>query len=932
MVNGAEAIVSTGLLGRQAETAQLRAVLRSAQDGQSAVLVIRGGAGVGKSAVLEHALEGTEDMRVLRALGVESEMELAFAALHQLCAPLIGKLRELPAPQRTALETVFGLKVGTPPDRFLVGLAVLSLISLAAEEQPICCAVDDAQWLDRASAQVLGFVARRLLAEPVAFLFAARQSGDELLGLPELELTGLRDSDARSLLDAVTHARLDHRIRDQLVAETRGNPLALVELPRGLTTTQLAGGLGLLTAGTLPGQIEQSFRHRVQELPESTRMLLLIAAADPVGDPTLTWRAAERLGIKVNEALDNGTDGLLTIDERIRFRHPLVRSAVYGSATAADRRTVHLALADVTDPLRDPDRRAWHLATAAAGPDESVAAELERSAERAQGRGGLAATAAFLQRAVILTSDVGRRADRAVAAARASLHAADLGAARRYAEIAAHDAQDEFQDAQALLVRSQIAFAAGLNNEALPLLLEAARQLEPFDMDFARETYLVAWGSAALIAADRDSLEEISQAVVRLPPVSGEPRPLDLVLDGCARLVTSGRAVAIPLLQKAAAAIAELPARDVLTWGWQANGVSGTIWDDEFMRSTYTREVELVRAAGALTELPIHLISLGVAITWTGDFAAADAVVGEGDLVATATGTHLAPNAKLMLSALRGKEAEAVPLITTTMEQAGAVRQLMGVTCANWAAAILYNGLARYELAVQAAQVCTSIGELWVSVWVLPELVEAADRIGDDEVARSALARLWEATEPCGTDWALGILARSRALLADDASAGALFEEAVERLGRTRLRPELARAHLLYGEWARRGGRRDVAGDRLRTAYQMFVSIGMEAFAERARRELQAMGEPVRRTTAHSSAGDDLTPQERQIALMVRAGLSNPEIGARLFLSPRTVEWHLRKVFAKLSITSRRQVREALRDAGWAPDELIDEPADDVRR
>jgi DNA-binding CsgD family transcriptional regulator/tetratricopeptide (TPR) repeat protein len=909
------------LLGRDTECARLRELLSSARSGTSGVLVVRGGAGVGKSAILAHAVGASAGMRVLSATGVESEMELAFAALHQLCAPLLGRLPELPAPQRDALETVFGSRAGAPPDRFLVDLAVLSLVSSAADEQPLFCVVDDAQWLDRASAQVLGFVARRLLAEPIALCFAARQPGEELLGLPELELQGLPDAAARSLLDSVTQTRLDHRIRDQIVAETRGNPLALLELPRGLTTTQMAGGFGLLNAGMVPDRIEESFQRRIAEMPESSRLLLLVAAAEPVGDPVLTWRAAERLGIEVGAALDAGTDGLLAIDERTTFRHPLVRSAVYGGASAADRRAVHLALAEVTDREQDPDRRAWHLASAVAGPDEAVAAELERSAERAQARGGLAATAAFLQRAVAITTDAARRADRAVAAARASLHAADLDAARRYAEIAGREAQDEFQAAQALLIRSQIAFASGLNNEALPLLLEAARRLEPFDMSFARETYLVAWGSAALIAADRESLEEISQAVVALPPVTGEPRPLDRVLDGCARLVTDGRAVAIPLLQEAAKTIAELPTRDVLTWGWQASGVSAAIWDEEFMRSMYTREVELVRAAGALTELPMHLTSLGVAVIWTGDFAAADAIVDEGDLTAAATGTPLAPIAKLMLSALRGREAEAVPLITTSMTAAGEARQLMGVTCANWAAAILYNGLGRYRLAVEAAQVCTQIGELWVSVWVLPELVEAAVRTGDEETARAALERLEDATVPCGTDWALGILARSRALVADDESAEALFDEAVERLGRTRLRPELARAHLLQGEWLRRSGRSEEARGHLRAAYELCAAIGMDAFAERARRELAAAGETVRPRAVHASTDVELTQQERQIALMVGEGLSNPEVGARLFLSPRTVEWHLRKVFAKLSITSRRQVRDALRGVDWAPDE-----------
>jgi DNA-binding CsgD family transcriptional regulator len=880
--------------------------------GASHVLVVCGGPGVGKSALLRHAEQAATGVRVLRAVGVESEMELAFAALHQLCAPLLDRLTDLPGPQRAALETVFGMRAGTPPDRFLVGLAVLSLLSDVSEEGPLLCVVDDAQWLDRASAHVLGFVARQLLAESIALLFGTRQLGHELIGLPQLEVIGLRDADAHTLLDSITHSGLDRRIRDRIVAETGGNPLALLELPRGLTTTGIAGGLGLLNAETLPGRIEQSFLARVEKLPEQTRRLLLVAAAEPLGDPALVWRAAERLGVAPAEALAGGTEGLLQVDDRVTFRHPLVRSAVYGAAEPRDRRAAHLALAEVTDERIDPDRRAWHLASAAAGPDEAVAAELEQSAGRAQARGGLAAMAAFLQRSVALTADASRRADRAVAAADASLQAGDLDAARRFADIAERDARSEFQSAQAHLVGGQIAFASGLNNEALPLLLTAAQRFEPLDMELARETYLVAWGSAALIAADGENLAAISHAVAALPPLTSDPRPIDLVLEGCALLVTEGRAAAIPVLQRAAATLADLPPRDILKWGWQASGVSAAIWDDELMRTMYTREVEVLRAVGALTELPIHLISLGLVTSWVGDFVTAAAIVAEADIAAAATGIPLSFNAKLMLSAMRGREIEASPLITTTMEEAGAARQLMGVTCANWAATVLYNGLARYEQAMSAAQVCIRIPELWVSVWVLPELVEAATRLGQERVARDALERLLEATEPCDTDWAQGILARSQALLSDGAAAEALYSQAVERLGRTKLRPELARAHLLYGEWLRRQGERIAARTQLRAAHEMFVSIGMEAFAERARRELLATGETVRKRTVEAAASDELTPQQRQIALLVRDGLTNPEVGARLFLSARTVEWHLRKIYAKLSISSRGQLRDVL--------------------
>ncbi len=900
-----------GLLGRQSECALLDHIIADLHSGESGVLVMRGDAGVGKSALLRYAMDSASGVRVLRATGVESEMELAFAALHQLCAPLLHRLDGLPGPQRDALETVIGVKNGGPPDRFLVGLAVLGLLAEVSTSERLLCVIDDAQWLDRASAQVLAFVARRLQAEPVVFLFGIREAGHELAGLPELEVVALSPSDSHALLKRVMPAGLDQRISDRIVAETHGNPLALTELPLGQTVTQMAGGLGL-QAATLPGRIEKSFLARIDALPESTRTFLLIASAEPLGDPGVVWRAARRLAIVPETALAGGTDGLLSVEDTITFRHPLVRSAVYSAATAADRRSVHRALATVTDQHLDPDRRAWHLAAATAGPNEAVAAELERCADRARARGGLAAQAAFLQRSVMLSVDASRRAERSIAAADASLQAGDLDAARRFAEIAERDATTDFQGARAHLVRSQIAFASGLNDEALPLLLSAAQRFEPLDMALARETYLVAWGSAALIAADRDNLTRISHAIASLPEVTGEPRPIDLVLEGCASLVVDGRAAAIPVLQRAAAVIADLPDRDVLTWGWQAAGVSGALWDDQLMLTMYTREVDVLRRAGALTELPIHLISLGVATSWSGDFAAASAIVAEADIAAAATGIPLAPNAKMMLGALRGVEADVWPLIATTIEQAGAARQMMGVTCANWAAAILYNGLARYDDAMNAGLVCTQIAELWVSVWVLPEVIEAAVRIDEEQVARDSLDRLVDATQPCGTDWALGILARSRALLDDGPDTDALYNEAIERLGRTNLRPELARARLLYGEWLRRRGKRVDARAQLRAAHEMFEAIGMEAFAERARRELLATGETVRKRTAEAAASDDLTAQEQQIALLARDGLTNPEIGARLFLSPRTVEWHLRKVFLKLSITSRRQLRNVL--------------------
>ncbi|MGN9787876.1 AAA family ATPase [Nonomuraea sp. ZG12] len=888
-------------------------MIAAVRRGESRVLVMHGAPGVGKSALLEYAENSAAGMRVLRAAGVESEMELAFATLHQLCAPLLDRLRNLPAPQRDALETVFGTRAGAPPERFLVGLAVLSLLSDASEGHPLLCVVDDAQWMDRSSAQVLGFVARRLLAESVALVFSSRQRAQDLLGLPELEVTGLKAADAHALLDSVTHTRLDQHIRNRFVAETRGNPLALLELPRELTVTQRAGGFGLLRADTLPSRIEQSFLARIEDLPEQTRLLLLLAAAEPTGDPALVRRAAERLGVTPETAQGNGTDGLLVFGARVIFRHPLVRSAVYGSAKDEDRRAVHLALAEATDATTDPDRRAWHLASATAAPDEAVAAELERSAGRAQARGGLAAAAAFLQRSVALTMDTSRRAERALTAADASLRAGDIDAARRFVDLADRDAQSEFQRVRAHLVRSHIAFSAGFNNEAPPMLLTAAQRLEPFDMDLARETYLIAWASASYGAANRDSLMAISRAMGELPCPEDGPRALDLVLEGYALLITDGRRAALPTLRRAMTAFTDAPLQDIMNWSWAAGGLTALLWDDRIMAEWPVRVIEEVRTAGALSELPIYLHALALPIVLSGEFATAAAIVAQSEAVADATGVPMTQHTKLLLTAMQGQEAAAAALIAATVEEAGAGGQLNGVASAHWAASVLYNGLARYEQALPAAQATTQSANLLVSQWALPELVEAATRAGDDTAAHEALEGLADAAEPCDTDWAQGILARCRALLSGDAAADDLYREAIERLRRTILRPELARAHLLYGEWLRRNRQRAGARDHLRTAYEIFMSIGMEAFAERARRELLATGETIRRERKNeASTSAELTPQEQQIALLVQDGLSNPEVAARLFVSPRTVEWHLRKIFLKLGISSRTQLRHAL--------------------
>ena len=906
---------AAGLMDRRSERDALDRLVGAVQAGESRALVVRGAPGVGKTVLLDY-LSGQASgsgCRVARATGVQSEMELAFAGLHQLCAPLLTRAGRLPVPQRDALRTAFGLAAGPSPDRFLIGLAVLSLLSGVAGERPLICLVDDGQWLDRASAQALGFVARRLAADPVGLVFAAREPGAELAGLPELEITGLRPDDARALLDSALAGPFDARIRDLIIAETHGNPLALLELPRGLSPAQLAGGFGLPGAALLTGRIEDSFARQLAALPEQTRRLVQLAAADPSGDQSLVWRAAERLSLPVQAAAPAVEAGLVEFGGRVRFRHPLARSAAYWSASLPDRQQLHAALAEVTDPQAEPDRRAWHRAQAAPGPDEEVAAELERSAGRARARGGLAAAAAFLERAALLTTDPARHAERTLAAAQTSMQVGAFGKTLDLLATAEAGPLDEFQRARVDLVRGSVAFASGFSGDAPPLLLQAARRLEPFDLELARETYLSAYRAAMNRGhfAGEDVLPEICRAVRALPSLPGTPRPLDLLLDGLTRLGTDGRAAAIPILQRAAKAHTDMRLEDVLRWGSVSAEACALLWDVEGMHAISARHVQLARGAGALAQLPLFLNALGIATAWIGDFASTASLIAEADSVAAAIGSPIAPFTELRLRSLQGKEVEASVLIAHAIELAAASAQEMAAIVAHWGAAVLYNGLARYEEALSAARQATSNPfEPFVSIFALPELVEAAARAGDTELAHDALARLAQTTQPCGNDVAAGIEARCRALLSDAAAADELYREAVDRLSRTRVRPELARAHLLYGEWLRRENHRAGARAQLRTANDMFTAIGMEAFAERARRELTATGETVRRRSVETVT--TLTAQEAYIARLARDGLTNPEIGARLFLSARTVEWHLRKIFTKLGIGSRRELPAAL--------------------
>ena len=905
-----------GLTDRRAECDVLGRLVAAVRAGESRALVVHGEPGVGKTALLEYLAGQASGCRVAHAGGVQSEMELAFAVLHQLCAPMLDRLERLPAPQRDALRTAFGLSAGPAPDRFLIGLAALGLLSEMAGERPLVCIVDDEQWLDSASAQVLAFVARRLGAESVGLVFGARVPTGDLAGLPELVIGGLREDDARALLDSALTGPLDARVRDQIVAEAHGNPLALLELPRGWTAAELAGGFGLPGAVPLAGRIEESFRRQLGALPAQPRRLLQLAAAEPTGDPVLVWRAAGRLGICAEAAGPAVEAGLAEFGVRVRFRHPLVRSAAYRSAPADDLREIHAALAEVTDPASDPDRLTWHRAAATAAPDEGVATELERSAGRAQARGGLSAAAAFLERAMLLTPDPGRRADRAIAAAEAKHQAGAPDVAAELLVMAEAGPLEELARARISLLRGQMAFSAGNSSDTPRLLIDAARRFEALDTRLARETYLEAL-SAALLGHRTSQIGtlEIARAArgaTAAPP--SDSRAPDLLLEGMATLITDGYETGVPAVQRALSVFrdGDLPIGEQLRWLFVATRCAIDIWDDESWRDLAIRQVELARAVGALSLLPFAITQRFGMHLHAGEFATVAQLVDEFSVLKEATATGLPDFGTMILAAWQGRSREAFRLIDEFITDMSERGQGYGVSLPHYTASVLYNGLGRYADAMASAELASEQrDDLAFANLALAELIEAAVRGGQPERAAAAMGRLTELTLPSGTAWGLGVAARSRALLSEGDEAERLYREAIGHLSSAPARTELARAHLLYGEWLRRQRRRREAREHLRTARDMLEAMGMDAFAERAGRELRATGETARKRTA-AARDEELTAQEAHIARLAREGLSNPEIGTRLFISARTVQYHLRNIFAKLGIASRSQLSHIL--------------------
>jgi DNA-binding CsgD family transcriptional regulator len=904
---------SSGLLGRQDECDVLDALVADAAAGTSRVLVLRGEAGAGKSALVAHVSAGVRGWRVLSAVGVESEMELAYSGLHQLCTPLTGLLDRLPSPQRQALSTVFGLSAGPAPDPFLVALAALSLLAEAAENEPVLCTVDDAQWLDQASIQVLTFVARRLLAERVALVCVARAGiGDQVLpAMPTLSVGGLGHDDGRRLLLSNLHGPLDEVVCEQLVAESHGNPLALIELPREWTAAQLAGGFGLPDAQHVASRIEQSYARRIEQLPPPTRLLLVTAAADPVGDLTVLHRALGVLDVDFAAAAPAVDDRLLDLRRRVEFAHPLVRSAAYRTAPVDDRRRAHHALALATDVTQDPDRHAWHRARAAAGPDEDVATEMERSAVRAQARGGLAAAAAFRTRAAELTPDPAHRVARALDAAAANLQAGTFDSAVAMLAMAdagpVEDPQRAFMD----LLRAQLAFGSSRGRDAAPLLLSAAGRLEPLDPGLARDTYLDAFGAALFAARLEGSVgvPQVAKAARSAPRrPGGERTPADALLDALVAM-TDGYDVGVPACREAVALLGRVAVpEDRLRWLWQGGVLALETWDDAGAYALTTRHVDAARRSGALSELSLALSSRIPVLVLCGELPTAAALVSESASVEEATGISAAPYGALIVAAWQGRERATQEMVAATLAGATARGEGVGVAICEYSRAVLGNATGRYEEALAAAAGASGYDEVVVANWGLVELVEAATRTGRVDDAEEALDRLAGRARAAGTPWVRGVEARSRALLAAGDAAEDGYRQALALLGTTRAGADLARARLLYGEWLRRANRRMDAREQLSAALDAFTAMGMAAFAERARREVLATGATVRKRAV--PAGHDLTAQELQIARLARDGLSNPEIAAQLFISARTVEWHLRKVFVKVGVHSRRQLRQ----------------------
>jgi DNA-binding CsgD family transcriptional regulator len=933
------------LIDRGAEKHALSGVLDSTRRGMSGVLVLRGEPGVGKSALLGHAVEQAEDMQVVRIVAVESEKNLGFAAVHQLLVPFLPALDRLPEPQRRALGVAFGLVSGPPADPFLVGLAVLTLLSDAAETRPVLCVIDDAQWLDEESADLLSFVARRLLADRVGLLFGLRETSDaepRLQALPDLRISGLPEQAAHELLQTSNSQPIDPLVAARIVAETGGNPLAVVEAARELTPDQLGGRVPLPEPLPVGHRLEASFLRRVRDMPADTQLLLLLAAAGSPGRGHLLWQAAGELGVPESAVAPAEAAGLVTFWPHVRFAHPLVRSAVYHAATAADRRLAHRALASASDPELDAVSRAWHLAAAAARRDEGVAAELEAAADRIRSRGGYAATAMLLDRAAQLTPAPEARAERQLAAAQAHVLAGTIDRADALLVEAGRGLRNPLSVAQAARLRGRIQATCGCVADAVAALVGAAERLPDLDPRAARDALLSALESAAFAgwASSAHLLGEIARTARELPPTGDAPgSAANLLLHAYTARVTGGYAASVAAMRVAVQAfLREDVDADVALRRLELTAIGAVdLLDDAAAERLTTRWIDQARGSGALARLAGGLAFRSafvdapagrLAAARTADAEARElGEVTHNPAIVPPTGAH-----RVITLALSGREAEARETAAAVAREAPTRGAAGEAAFGAYGLGVLEISLGNYDAAVGCLEPAYADDTPLVGTLALPDLVEAAARAGRRDLADRVLQRLADRATASGTPLALGLLARSQALLADPDEAQPKYEEAVALLGRTSAAPQLARAHLLFGEWLRRQRRRREARDQLRHALGMFDGIGLDAFAERTRVELRATGERVRKREVGTP--EELTPQEAQIATLVSRGEANREIAAQLFVSPSTVEYHLRKVFRKLGVNSRTQLaHQVISQGGGTPEPIIAgaSPLDGIR-
>jgi DNA-binding NarL/FixJ family response regulator len=902
------------LLAREQERTAIDRALEAARAGRGGGLVIGGEPGAGKSALLADAAERAQGMAVLAAAGAEAETTLAYATLHQLLRPLLGRLRRLPEPQARALAVALGLEAGAAPDRFLVSLAALTLLAEAAVERPLLCLVDDVQWGDGPSLEVVRFVARRIQSDPIALIAAVRAGEEGVVAgaqLDVLTLAGLDGAAAAALLDERWGQRLGPSVREALVRATAGNPLALVEVPDTLTAGQLAGHDPLPDPLPLAGDLERVFLERALRLPPGLRTLLLICAAEGSGSLATISRAAAELGVEGPPA-DLPEDLLRVEGPTVRFRHPLVRSAVYQGATAAARRAAHQALAGALQGREDEaDRRAWHLAQAAEGPDEGVAAELERSADRALRRSGHAAAALALERAAELSPAAEDRSRRLVAAARAAWQGGDTPRARALlGQVERLAPADPAVRLEARYLRGVIETRAGVPADGLAILLAAAREAGPVDPQLALRA-LAAAGEAAFQADDAAASREIGRLVATLPATHDAGLALLARLQLAVTPLTWGDEPAGSHLDFDR--IESLDDPELLS---RAGGMAFGLGEYAVGRRLQTRAIALARAQGAAGTLAWALRALVGDEIARSRFAWAEAGAAEGRRLALETGQpNLACQHQVLLAevaALRGQEEETRRLAAEALAEAAA-RGLHGTTAvARRALGLLALATGRSEEALEHLEALWAgpTGQRGVAFAAIPDLVEAAVRAGRPELGRERLPAYVAWAEAAGSAEARALAARARALLATGAEADGLFQEALQAFAATDRLLDRARTQLLYGEHLRRTRRRVEAREALRAALDAFEMLGAASWAERARAELRATGETARKRDP--SSFDQLTQQELQVVRAVSQGATNREAAAQLFISPRTVDHHLRGVFRKLGIRSRSELVRAV--------------------